>query len=110
MKASIYLLCAFGVLTILSSFSGVDVEAARNWSPFTQQPAQNNKLPAVSLADSPNYPPDYEKWHEVEEALPQHNVNSTFPEGKEGRYVYFSEHVKSTFIPNPNFLTRILED
>lgn len=101
LKVAIYLLCASGVLTTISFFSGVawdDVQAARNWSPFPQRPPQNHKPPAASLADFPDYPPDYAEWHEIEEALPQHNVNLTFPEGKEGRYVYFSEHVRSTFI------------
>lgn len=112
LKVAIYILCAFCVLTTVSFFSDVawdDVQVTRNWSPFTQQPPQNNKPPAVSLADSPNYPPDYAEWHEIEEALPQHNENLTFPEGKEGRYVYFSEHVKSKFILI-QFPTCILED
>lgn len=101
LKATIYLLCVFGVFTTISFFSGVawdDVQAARDWSPFAQRPPQNGKPPAGSLADFPDYPPDYAGWHEIEEALPQHNENLTFPEGREGRYVYFSEHVKSTFI------------
>jgi hypothetical protein len=96
LRVAVCLLCILGALT---SFSGVSVEVARSWSPFTQQPRPNNKSPPVSLADSPDYPPDYAEWHEIEEALPQHNINLTFPEGRGGRYVYFSEHVKSTFYP-----------
>ena len=91
-KTGIYLLCAFAVLTNISFLSG----SPPGWSPFAQKPPNN--ADAVTLAESPNYPPDYVKWHEFEEALPQHNENLAFPEGKEGRYVYFSEHVKSTFL------------
>ena len=103
MKAAIYLLCLFGLLTTISFFSGVawdDVESTRSWSPFARPPPED-KPPTGSLIDFPNYPPDYAQWHEIEEALPQHNENLTFPEGREGRYVYFSEHVKSgfTFVP-----------
>ena len=34
-------------------------------------------------------------------------MNLTFPEGKEGRYVYFAERVTIAFILNPNSLARI---
>lgn len=100
LKVAIYLLCLFGVLATISFFSGVawdDVQATRDLPPFTQRPP-------VSLTDFPNYPPGYARWHKIEEALAQHNQHLAFPEGKEGRYVYFSEHVKSTFvlIPIPN--------
>lgn len=92
LKFGFYLLCVFGALTTLSFFSGLgwdDIHAAGNWSPFVQEP------PLPNLSSSPEYPPNYTEWHEIEEALPQHNRNLSFPEGKEGRYVYFSEHVKS---------------
>jgi hypothetical protein len=111
LKAAIYLLCVSGVLTTISSLSGVawdDVKAARDWSPFAQRPPQNGKHPAGSLADFPDYPPNYTEWHEIEEALPQHNENLTFPEGRTGRYVYFSEHVKSTRILIPIFDSKVL--
>ncbi|KAF9647022.1 hypothetical protein BDM02DRAFT_3180749 [Thelephora ganbajun] len=49
----------------------------------------------ADLASSPDYPPNYAEWHKFEVALPQHNQSLPFPEGKEGRYVYFSEHVKT---------------
>jgi hypothetical protein len=99
LKAVIYLLCAFGILTTLSFFSGVAWDDARNWSPFAQKSQSlKPKFPPSSLDELPNYPPNYTEWHEIEEALPQHNASLMFPEGKEGRYVYFSEHVKSAFI------------
>ena len=116
LKAVIYLLCVFGILTTLSFFSGLAWDDARNWSPFRQEPPQKPKTPPSSLDELPNYPPNYTEWHEIEEALPQHDASLMFPEGKEGRYVYFSEHVKSAFIflactpvdltPNPHTLSQ----
>ena len=100
-KFALYLLCVSGILTTLSFFYGVgwdDVQAFRNWAPFTQGSPHDENTSAVNLTGSPDYPPDYAEWHKLEEALPQHNQNLSFPEGKEGRYVYFSEHVKSAFI------------
>ena len=101
-KFALYLLCVFGVLTIISLFYGVGLDAVRltrDWSPFAQSPQPHNtSTSAVDLTSSPDYPPDYAGWHKIEEALPQHNQNLSFPEGKEGRYVYFSEHVKSASI------------
>lgn len=98
-KFVLYFLCVFGPLTTLSLFYGVgweDVQVARNWAPFTHEPQPHNgNTPASNLTNSPDYPPDYAEWHKIEEALPQHNRDLPFPEGKEGRYVYFSEHVKS---------------
>jgi hypothetical protein len=94
-KCAFYTFCTCGALMFLSLLYGVswdDVRAAHNWSTFAQSP---HGPPALDLASSPNYPPDYAEWHKIEEALPQHNRNLSFPEGKEGRYVYFSEHVKS---------------
>jgi len=105
-KFALYLLCVFGVLATLSLLYGArwDDQFTPDWSPFAPGPQPRNTTPAVDLASSPNYPPDYAEWHEIEEALPQHNQNLSFPEGKEGRYVYFSEHVKSASIsiPSPN--------
>ena len=100
-KFILYFFCVFGVLTTLSHFYGLswdDVQAARDWSPFAQKPPST---PGASLASLPDYPPDYAEWHKLEEALPQHNQSLSFPEGRGGRYVYFSEHVKSASIRIP---------
>ena len=97
-KLSLHFLGVFSFLTTLSFLYGVgwdNTQATRSWSPFAQTPDDGNPS-AVNLTSSPGYPPNYTEWHEIEEALPQHNQNLSFPEGKEGRYVYFSEHVKST--------------
>ena len=104
-KTALYSLCLFGVFTTLAFFYGVgwdDAQIAGNWSPFAQRPSHNNN----TLTSSPDYPPDYAEWHKIEEALPQHNQSLPFPEGKDGRYVYFSEHVKSASVrvPIPEYL------
>ncbi|KAG6860179.1 hypothetical protein C0995_014749 [Termitomyces sp. Mi166 len=39
-------------------------------------------------------PPTWEKLKQWERDLPQHNINLPFPEGKNGRYVKFSNQVK----------------
>jgi len=94
-KPALYFLCVFAAFTTFSFSYGVGwdgAQLARNWSPFVQKPPHNNN----TLASSPDYPPDYAEWHKIEEALPQHNQSLSFPEGKEGRYVYFSGHVMST--------------
>ena len=106
-KSALYLLCVFGALATLSLFYTSrwdDVRLTRDWSPFPQSPQPHNAgTPVADLTGLPDYPPDYAEWHKIEEALPQHNQNLSFPEGKEGRYVYFSEHVKSApiLILNP---------
>lgn len=84
-KFVLYFIFAFSVLATLSFFYDVgwdNAQATHDMSP-------------VNLTSSPDYPPDYAQWHKLEEALPQHNQSLPFPEGEEGRYVYFSEHVKS---------------
>ncbi|EMD32587.1 hypothetical protein CERSUDRAFT_161539 [Gelatoporia subvermispora B] len=42
------------------------------------------------------FPPLYEAWHARELALPQHNVDLPFPEGREGRYLWMSNHVHAS--------------
>lgn len=37
--------------------------------------------------------PDYERFTLAEQALPQHNLDLPFPEGKTGRYVRFSNQM-----------------
>jgi hypothetical protein len=38
-------------------------------------------------------PPNWDKLYKWEDDLPQHNVDLPFPEGNEGRYVYFANHI-----------------
>ncbi|OCH92998.1 hypothetical protein OBBRIDRAFT_790721 [Obba rivulosa] len=41
-------------------------------------------------------PPLYEAWHARELALPQHNVDLPFPEGRDGRYLWMPNHVHAS--------------
>jgi len=39
-------------------------------------------------------PPNWNWLYQWEDNLPQHNLDLPFPEGKEGRYVYFANQVQ----------------
>ena len=39
-------------------------------------------------------PANWDKLYKWEDNLPQHNVDLPFPEGKEGRYVYFANQIQ----------------
>ncbi|VDB96819.1 unnamed protein product [Peniophora sp. CBMAI 1063] len=38
-------------------------------------------------------PPDYHEWHEREVALPQNNLDLPPPQGRQGRYIRFQNHI-----------------
>ncbi|KAF8496238.1 hypothetical protein F5888DRAFT_1794754 [Russula emetica] len=38
-------------------------------------------------------PPRFYEWHDREKRLPQHDVNLPFPQGREGRYIRFTNQV-----------------
>lgn len=42
---------------------------------------------------SPRLPPLYEEFSAYELALPQHNPNLPFPEGRNGKYLWAANHV-----------------
>ena len=42
----------------------------------------------------PDPPSNWDKLYKWEDELPQHDVNLPFPEGKEGRYVYFHNQIQ----------------
>jgi len=46
-------------------------------------------------ADRP--PPLYQHYSESEEQLPQHDLTLPFPEGRHAKYIWFSNHVRSTW-------------
>ena len=61
-------------------------------------------------------PPRFYEWHDREKRLPQHDVNLPYPQGREGRYIRFSNQVWGAlsffFIPrlrrSPNVITRLI--
>jgi hypothetical protein len=42
-------------------------------------------------------PPRFYEWHDREKSLPQHDPNLPYPQGREGRYIRFSNQVAGTF-------------
>ena len=47
-------------------------------------------------------PPRFYEWHDREKLLPQHNPNLPYPQGREGRYIRFTNQVcctLSSFFP-----------
>ncbi|KZV76433.1 hypothetical protein PENSPDRAFT_747623 [Peniophora sp. CONT] len=54
--------------------------------------AHVQKIP-VSTFERGGEPPNYYEWHEREKALPQNNVDLSAPQGKEGRYLRFKNHL-----------------
>jgi hypothetical protein len=61
----------------------------------------------VYLSDLPkpeggSRPPRFYEWHDREKLLPQHNPNLPYPQGREGRYIRFTNQVcctLSSFFP-----------
>lgn len=43
-------------------------------------------------------PPLYGKYHEYEERLPQHNLDLPYPEGRDAKYFWASNHVDSACV------------
>jgi hypothetical protein len=42
-------------------------------------------------------PPRFYEWHDREKSLPQHDPNLPYPQGREGRYIRFTNQVTGTF-------------
>lgn len=61
-------------------------------------------------------PPRFYEWHDREKALPQHNVNLPYPQGREGRYIRFTNQIFGTlsfpFFPrlrrSGNIITKLI--
>jgi hypothetical protein len=43
----------------------------------------------------PRLPPLYERYHKYESQLPQHNLNLPYPEARNTKYIWISNHVRS---------------
>lgn len=56
-----------------------------------------NMLPFFSNYEGP-LPPLYPEYRIKELALPQHNPDLPLPEGRNGKYVWISEHVRGEYI------------
>jgi hypothetical protein len=53
----------------------------------------DNWIPA-NLPWQDRLPPLYPKYRLRELALPQHNLDLPYPEGRDGKYIWISEHVR----------------
>jgi hypothetical protein len=50
-------------------------------------------LPIALKPEVDWYPPRFYEWHDKEKQLPQHDPDLPYPQGREGRYVRFSNQV-----------------
>lgn len=80
---------AFVVATILFLFVLSPSNALKS---FTKPGVTQIYKETTDKPQSP--PPKYERLREWEKNLPQHNISLPYPEGKNGRYVFFSNQVK----------------
>ena len=56
-------------------------------------------LPPPPLSGQPSNLPTYYEWYEKEKAMPQHEITLSYPQGREGRYLWIANHVVGTYIP-----------
>ena len=52
---------------------------------------------AEVVVNSLRNPPLYERYHEYEANLPQHNLDLPYPEGRDAKFFWASNHVTRTF-------------
>lgn len=71
-------------LTFLGLYSLLEFEG-EGWTPVNL-PWQGKRLP-----------PLYPEYRLRELALPQHNLDLPYPEGRNGKYIWISEHVRGMF-------------
>lgn len=77
---------AFLVLVFLSAF------ALFHWCEKKPEPQVVNDLPKPRL---------YETFHKHEANLPQHNLDLPYPEGRDAKFFWASNHVTGVFDPLP---------
>jgi hypothetical protein len=101
-KLVFYVLLTGGLLTGLTlwtrasgEFAVVDIQPAKGDTAGHAEPEQKWEIPE-------NAPPDYAGYRLNETKFPQHNPDLPFPEGRTGKYVYFSGHI--TGAPTGRFI------
>jgi hypothetical protein len=75
------------VVLALLYFHGID---------FTTGSVPNDLLPFLQdlpPSEGGSHPPRFYEWHEREKRLPQHDPDLPFPQGREGRYIRFSNQI-----------------
>lgn len=95
----------FFALLILATLAFVFHYSYYSDSYFTSTPIPDDLLEFLSGLPKPEggrRPPRFYEWHDREKLLPQHNPNLPYPQGREGRYVRFTNQVcctLSSFVP-----------
>ncbi|KAH0586012.1 hypothetical protein H2248_007289 [Termitomyces sp. 'cryptogamus'] len=79
------------IFIIIATFTILGTFFAGLESTYEQQHATVPEERTVSRLEIP--PPTYTELRKLEEALPQHDLRLPFPEGKDGRYVKFSNQI-----------------
>jgi hypothetical protein len=54
-------------------------------------------LDGLPQPEGGSHPPRFYEWHDREKSLPQHDPDLPYPQGREGRYIRFSNQVAGTF-------------
>jgi hypothetical protein len=68
-------------------------------SPTSAADDPDNLLPFLRGLPKPeggSKPPRFYEWHDREKRLPQHDVSLPYPQGREGRYIRFTNQVSGT--------------
>ena len=80
---------------LVSSYALLPETAGAPLSTPELTPAYEPAPPKLSVEVCDQDPPaNWDKLYKWEDNLPQHNVDLPFPEGKEGRYVYFANQIQ----------------
>ena len=56
-------------------------------------------LQGLPPSEGGSLPPRFYEWHEREKRLPQHNLELPYPQGREGRYIRFSNQIFGAHTP-----------
>ena len=82
-RVSRFLVLIMISLSFLGLYSLLEFEEGR-WMP-------------INLPWKPRLPPLYSGYRLRELALPQHNLDLPYPEGRNGKYIWISEHVHGVY-------------
>jgi hypothetical protein len=83
-------LIALGAILVLFRLSDLHVSISNDWLVLFQD---------LLKPDGGWLPPRFFDWHELEKQLPQLDLDLPYPQGREGRYIRFSNHVWGAFRP-----------
>ena len=80
------------VVAAFSGFHNIDISTSAtvpdDLIPFLQ---------GLPPSEGGSRPPRFYEWHEREKRLPQHDLELPYPQGREGRYIRFSNQLFGMF-------------